>query len=143
MAELKMVRPAAADQSMSSVGSMRNLKANAQSKDNQKIDKAAHDFESILIGQWLEEAKKSFASVPGATADTQTDPGHDQLQSIAMQSLAQHMSKSGGLGIASMIIKQLQAIQVHNPDVLNNKEIKAYPIHTLNVAVAKPLKQKD
>ena len=140
MAELKMVGPAAVDQSMSNVGSMRNLKANAQSKDNQKIDKAAHDFESILIGQWLEEAKKSFASVPGGEPDATTDPGHDQLQSIAMQSFAQHMSKSGGLGIASMIIKQLQRAQVHNPDIPINKDVKPVQVQAPNSGAAKPLK---
>jgi hypothetical protein len=39
---------------------------NPSTKDSpSKIDKAAHDFESILVGQWLEKAEKSFATVPG------------------------------------------------------------------------------
>ena len=29
-----------------------------------KIEKAARDFESILVDQWLEQAEKSFATVP-------------------------------------------------------------------------------
>ncbi len=36
---------------------------------SEKIDKAARNFESLLVGHWLEQAEKSFASVPG------TDPG--------------------------------------------------------------------
>jgi len=140
MAELKMVGPVAVDQTMSSAGSLRTLKSNAQSKDNQKMEKAAHDFESILIGQWLEEAKKSFASVPGGEPDAATDPGHDQLQSIAMQSFAQHMSKSGGLGIASMIIKQLQGTQVHSPDVPINKDIKPEQVPRPNLGAVKSVK---
>jgi Rod binding domain-containing protein len=140
MAEMKIVGPVAVDQSISNARSLHNLKLNAQSKDNQKIEKAAHDFESILIGQWLEEAKRSFASIPGGEPDAATDPGHDQLQSIAMQSFAQHMSKSGGLGIASMIIKQLQGVQAHSPDVTINKTVKPVQMQRSDSGTVKSLK---
>jgi Rod binding domain-containing protein len=76
-----------------------------------KIDKAAHDFESILVGQWLEKAEKSFATVPGADPDHDSDSGHDQFQSIACQYLAQGLTKNGGFGIATMISKHLSAIE--------------------------------
>jgi Rod binding domain-containing protein len=76
-----------------------------------KIDKAAHDFESILVGQWLEKAEKSFATVPGADPDQDSDSGHDQFQSIACQYLAQGLTKNGGFGIATMISKHLTAIE--------------------------------
>ena len=72
-----------------------------------KIDKAAHDFESIMVGQWLEKAEKSFASVPGADPDRDQDSSHDQFQSIACESLARGLSKNGGFGIAAMISKHL------------------------------------
>src|ERR1700679_2517689 len=64
-----------------------------------KIDKASHDFESILVGQWLEKAEKSFATVPGADPDRNQDTGHDQFQSIACQYLAQGLTKKGGSGL--------------------------------------------
>lgn len=140
MADLKVLGPATLNQPITSTGSLNNLKSNAQSKDEQKINKAAHDFESILIGQWLEEAQKSFATVPGGESDTEADPGHDQLQSIAMQSLAQQMTKSGGLGIASMIIKQLRASNTHNLDAPINKDIKAVEVHRSNSGTVKSLK---
>jgi Rod binding domain-containing protein len=76
-----------------------------------KIDKAAHDFESILVGQWLEKAEKSFATVPGADPDQNQDSGHDQFQSIACQYLAQGLTKNGGFGIATMISKHLTAVE--------------------------------
>ncbi|MGA2921210.1 MAG: rod-binding protein [Candidatus Sulfotelmatobacter sp.] len=76
-----------------------------------KIDKAAHDFESILVGQWLEKAEKSFATVPGADPDQDQDSGHDQFQSIACQYLAQGLTKNGGFGIAAMISKHLTAVE--------------------------------
>jgi Rod binding domain-containing protein len=95
-------------QSLSQASANQGIKdLKAQPSNKEKIEKSAHDFESILIGQWLEQAEKSFATVPGSDPD-QTDPGHDQLQGIATQSLAQAMSKSGGLGIAAMIAKGLE-----------------------------------
>ncbi len=114
MAELKLVGSPALGQVTNGVGSLRDLKAATEGKDIAKITKAAHDFESILIGQWLEQAEKSFATVPGSETMDKADPGHDQLQGIAMQSLAQQLTKAGGLGMAAMIIKQLQAARVGN-----------------------------
>jgi Rod binding domain-containing protein len=78
-----------------------------------KIDKAAHDFESILVGQWLEKAEKSFATVPGTDPDQSRDSAHDQFQSIACEALAKGLSKTGGFGMASMISKHLVAIEVN------------------------------
>ena len=99
---------------------VRNLRALAQSpqsstpnnKDRAKIEKSAHDFESILIGQWLEQAEKSFATVPGDDPDkANQDVGQDQLRSIAFHSLADGLTKAGGFGIAGMIIKHLEAAE--------------------------------
>ena len=84
-----------------------------QNGDHAKIEKAATDFESILLGQWLEEAEQSFGSAPGADpdADQDLDPGHSQFQGLAIQSLAKSLTKSGGIGIAKMIVRQLEATQ--------------------------------
>jgi flagellar protein FlgJ len=85
---------------------------NRSAKDSSsKIDKAARDFESILVGQWLEKAEKSFGTVPGSDPDQNQDSGRDQFQSIACQYLAQGLSKNGGFGIASMISKHLAAAE--------------------------------
>ena len=81
--------------------------------DRTKIEKAARDFESVLLGHWLEEAQKSFSTVPGADSDQDDDdqgngdPGHDQFQGLAMQALAGSLANSGGIGIARMIARQL------------------------------------
>jgi Rod binding domain-containing protein len=78
-----------------------------------RIDKAAHDFESILVGQWLEKAEKSFATVPGKDPDQSDDSAHDQFQSIACQFMAQGLTKNGGFGIAKMISQRLTAVEVN------------------------------
>jgi len=96
----------------------------SQSKngDLTKIDKAAKDFESILLGEWLEKAEKSFATVPGADPDQDKDAGYDQFQSIGCQFLAEGLSKAGGIGIASMISKHLKAVEAgQSQDVASKK----------------------
>lgn len=89
----------------------RLLRLQGKAGDSAKIDKAARDFESILLGEWLEKAEKSFASVPGEAPDQDSDPGHDQFQSIGCQFLAEGLSKAGGIGIAAIISKHLKAAE--------------------------------
>ena len=75
--------------------------------ENNKIEKSAKDFESILLGSWLQQAEQSFGSLPGGNDDGDTDPGKEQFQGMAMQSLGNSMTAAGGIGIAKMISKQL------------------------------------
>ena len=75
--------------------------------DDNKIDRSAKDFESILLASWLQQAEESFGSLPGADDEEDGDPGKDQLQGIAMQSLGSSMTAAGGIGIAKMISAQL------------------------------------
>lgn len=75
--------------------------------DDNKIEKSAKDFESILLASWLQQAEESFGSLPGADDKEDGDPGKDQLQGIAMQSLGSSMTAAGGIGIAKMISEQL------------------------------------
>jgi Rod binding domain-containing protein len=74
--------------------------------ENSKIEKSAKDFESILLGSWLQQAEQSFGSLPGGD-DDDADPGKEQFQGIAMQSLGSSMTAAGGIGIAKMIARQL------------------------------------
>jgi Rod binding domain-containing protein len=75
--------------------------------ENSKIEKSAKDFESILLGSWLQQAEQSFASLPGGDDDGDADAGKEQFQGIAMQSLGNSMTAAGGIGIAKMISRQL------------------------------------
>jgi Rod binding domain-containing protein len=82
-------------------------KAASPETDNAKIEKSAKDFESILLGSWLQQAEQSFGSLPGGDDEEDSDPGKEQFQGIAMQSLGSAMTAAGGIGIAKMISKQL------------------------------------
>lgn len=75
-------------------------------KENSKIEKSAKDFESILLGSWLQQTEQSFGSLPGAE-DDDSDSGKDQYTGIAMQALGTSMTAAGGIGIAKMVSKSL------------------------------------
>lgn len=76
--------------------------------DDAKIEKGAKDFEAMLLGSWLQHAEQSFATVPGADDDDDA-AGRDQMMSLGVQSLAQTLAASGGIGIAKMVAKALHA----------------------------------
>jgi len=113
MGDLHLSTPAVSSQSLNQVQgtqAARTLRsAQAQGGDSAKIDKASRDFESILVGQWLEQAEKSFGTVPGTDPDQQNDTSYGQFQSIACQALAQGLSNKGGFGLGALISKQLKA----------------------------------
>jgi Rod binding domain-containing protein len=77
--------------------------------DSARIEKAARNFESLLVGHWLDQAEKSFGSVPGKDPDEDQDSSHDQFRNLACEALAQGLSSKGGFGIAKMIAKRLEA----------------------------------
>ncbi len=118
MSDFRIANPGASNSSLTQAQSdlaVRALKnqvhGNQTTGDrSSKIDKAAHDFESILVGQWLEKAEKSFATVPGSDPDEDRDSARDQFQSIACQFMAQGITKNGNFGIAAMISQRLKGV---------------------------------
>ena len=92
---------------------------------NKKIEKSAKDFESILLGSWLQQAEQSFGSLPGGDDDEDADAGKEQFQGMAMQSLGASMTAAGGIGIAKMISKQLHKAE----DARVAKEATLHPAH--------------
>jgi Rod binding domain-containing protein len=98
----------------------------ASTAENNKIEKSAKDFESILLGSWLQQAEQSFGSLPGGDDDGDEDSGKDQFLGIAMQSLGASMTAAGGIGIAKMIAKQLHKAD----DAQQASEAKTSPGHT-------------
>jgi len=72
-----------------------------------KAEKAAQDFEAVLLGSLLESLQKSFA---GASQDMPV--GSDNFAAMGTQALAAAMSAHGGIGIARMILHQWQQSKV-------------------------------
>jgi Rod binding domain-containing protein len=75
--------------------------------DTAKIEKGARQFESMLLSSWLQQAEKSYATVPGDD-DDEDAAGRDQMMSMGVQSLADSLAASGGIGIAKMIVKAME-----------------------------------
>lgn len=66
--------------------------------DTKKIDKAARDFESLLITQML---KSSHGE--GGWLGTDDDGAGDTAIGMGEEQMAQALANSGGLGLAKMI----------------------------------------
>lgn len=81
------------------------------SNEKAKIEKAGRDFESILLGSWLQGAEQSFAAAPGG--DDEEDSSREQFMGMAMQQLAGTLTASGGIGLARMISSHLEAAANH------------------------------
>jgi Rod binding domain-containing protein len=111
VAALAAIRPASAlsfatRAPASAAGSPGAAAASPGSKDTpEKIQKAATDFEALLIAQMLKSARESEGGVTG-DADEQDETNSTMLE-LGEQQLAQALSSSGGLGIAKMVIAGL------------------------------------
>ena len=74
-----------------------------------KLKKAAQEFESILLANWLEKMQHSFVG----SSDSQ-DPAHKTLGSLGTQAVASALAARGGIGIARLLLRQLQPKDTHH-----------------------------
>lgn len=72
------------------------------------IDKAAREFETMLISQWL----KSARSASQVLAEGSDMAGADSYMEIAEKSLAQTMANQGTFGLARMMLRELSTDNV-------------------------------
>jgi len=70
----------------------------------QKLHKAAAEFEAQLLSSLWKSMKDSFA-----TDEDSTDPAGQSLQDWGMEAMSGAISRAGGMGIGNMIIKDLTA----------------------------------
>jgi Rod binding domain-containing protein len=70
----------------------------------QKLRRAAGEFESILLSSFWKSMKESFAS----SEDDSSDPAHETLEDWGIQAMSDAVGKAGGLGIGKLIIKHLE-----------------------------------
>jgi Rod binding domain-containing protein len=76
-----------------------------------KAEKAAQDFEAVLLGSLLESLQKTFA---GSSEDSLV--GSSSYAQMGTQALASAMSAHGGIGIARLILQQWKQSKV--PEVI-------------------------
>ena len=88
---------------------LQQLNSDKASLDDAKIEKGARQFEAMLLGTWLQQAEQSFATIPGAEDDEEAGQ-REQMMSLGVQSLAESLAASGGIGIAKMMSKAMHAV---------------------------------
>jgi Rod binding domain-containing protein len=71
---------------------------------HRKLRKAAQEFEAILISELWEHCQSSFTSFSGETQSA----GSNTLNSLALQAISLALAQGGGLGIARMLVRQLE-----------------------------------
>jgi flagellar protein FlgJ len=79
----------------------------------EKVRKAARDFEALMLGQMLRSMRQ--ASLPGSSP--LTGQGQRLYQEVMDDEVARTLAKSGGLGLADMIARDLvrRAPEQKNP----------------------------
>lgn len=79
--------------------------ASAPAKSPAKIHKAAQQFEALLIGQML----KTMTDSEGGWMGTGSDQAASSAMEYAQEMFAQALSSNGGLGLANIVVKGLNA----------------------------------
>lgn len=69
----------------------------------QKLRRAATQFESLLISTLWKSMKESFSY-----DEDSSDPANSTFDDMSIQSMADAMSKAGGLGLGKLILKHLE-----------------------------------
>jgi Rod binding domain-containing protein len=77
---------------------------NSGKPDMQKMSRAAHEFEAVLLNQLFGSLEHTFATLDKDKAESASDHYHF----LGMQALASGISAKGGIGIADMIIRSFQ-----------------------------------
>ncbi len=72
-----------------------------------KVEKAAQDFEAVLLGSLLETVEKTFSGFGEDSC-----PGSGDYSYMGVQALAAEMAAHGGIGIGRMIVRQLERSKV-------------------------------
>lgn len=78
--------------------------ASTNSAQRARLEKAAQDFESILLNSLWSSMKEGSL---GSDDDTQEDPTGGSLSQFGMQMASGAIAKAGGFGIGKMILDKL------------------------------------
>ena len=73
-----------------------------------KNEKAARDFEAMLLTPVFDALQKTFA---GDSEDSKT-PGASDYRQMGSQALGQAIAARGGIGIAQLVLRHLQPPKV-------------------------------
>ena len=69
-----------------------------------KLRKAAQEFEGLLISELWKESGADISALPGETSSAEAET----LNSLAIQTMSVALAQHRGLGIAQMLVHQLE-----------------------------------
>jgi Rod binding domain-containing protein len=85
--------------------------SSAGGQNPQKILRAAHEFEALLLANALGGLEHAFTQISGDTPMA----GSEAYQSLGMQAVATVIANHGGIGIGDMVARSLARTKSHNP----------------------------
>jgi Rod binding domain-containing protein len=90
---------------------------------HRKLRKAAEEFESMMIAQLWQGFQSGLSSLTGESQPA----GSETLNSLATQSMSTALAHRGGLGLAQMIVRQLEPSLNHSGAGAKGAKIKTAP----------------
>jgi len=86
-------------------GKPANTSSISSSPAARKLRQAAAEFEGQLISSLWKSMKSTFATPDD---DDSTDPAHDTLDDLSIQTMSNAVAKAGGIGLGKLILKHLE-----------------------------------
>jgi Rod binding domain-containing protein len=102
--DLPSLTGASSDAQQSSVSQVKSPVSS--DADQQKLKKAAGDFESLLLSNLWKSMKHSFDD---QSTDSDSDPAHGTLDDWGIEIMSGAVGKAGGLGLGKLILEHLGA----------------------------------
>ncbi len=134
------MREAPATAAATDFGQFARLRAGARADDPKVLREAARQFESLFAQQLLKASRSSAGGndlLGGAEGDVYRD--------LYDQQMALHLASGRGLGIAEMIVRQLQAADAPAvaPAALRPAEVALAPVRRPDAGTASPVSGAD
>lgn len=89
------------------VGSVATFSAPAPSQT--RLRKAAQEFEGELLSCLLKPLEHAFSGI----SDSDSTLGSDEYGDMSIRALSDAISRSGGIGLSTMVMRQLAQTKVH------------------------------
>ncbi len=120
------------------LNSLNELRATAKTNQEEGIRQAARQFESVFMGMLLSSMRKANANFEDDSPMNSQTTGF--YRDMYDSQLSTELSKSGSLGLAELMVKQL-APQYHKADDLT-KSLRKHQLHPTSDAYALPVAGK-
>jgi Rod binding domain-containing protein len=72
--------------------------------ERERVQKAARDFEALLVAQMLKSAREGSS---GAFSGTESDQATESILEMGEQQIANLLAASGGLGLSTLLVSGL------------------------------------